>query len=100
MSSNVLTDDHLDETIKKFKFKAKGEKEEIEIVIPEVNHVFGYEQIEIQETNMVYSYEMRKTGSQTKLTNKCFHFSHFLTAITARLRILLLAILFSACLVS
>lgn len=40
MSSNVLTDDHLDETIKKFKFKAKSEKEELEIVIPEVNRVF------------------------------------------------------------
>lgn len=39
MSSNVLTDDHSDETIKKFKFKAKGEKEDIEIVIPEVSMI-------------------------------------------------------------
>lgn len=37
MSSNVLTDNQPVESIKKFKFYTRGDKEEIEIVIPEVN---------------------------------------------------------------
>ena len=36
MSSNLVTDDQPVEVIKKFKFYTNGEKDEIEIVIPEV----------------------------------------------------------------
>lgn len=52
MSSNVLTDDQPDESIKKFKFKTKGDKEEIEITIPEVNCSFEMGK-PISVTNMV-----------------------------------------------
>lgn len=37
MSSNALTVEQPVEVIKKFQFSAKGEKEEIEIIIPEVS---------------------------------------------------------------
>lgn len=43
MSSNVLTADQQVESIKKFKFHAIGDKDEIEILIPEVNNSIWYE---------------------------------------------------------
>lgn len=53
MSSNVLTEQPV-ESIKKFKFSAKGDKEEIEITIPEVNIYLFAEQKQFIETNMVF----------------------------------------------
>lgn len=48
MSSNVLTADQQVESIKKFKFHAVGDKDEIEILIPEVSSIQF-----CAETNMV-----------------------------------------------
>lgn len=45
MSSNALTDDQPVESIKKFKFYTKGEKDEIEIAIPEVSVSSGAHKI-------------------------------------------------------
>lgn len=42
MSSNLLTDNQPVESIKKFKFYTKDDKEEIEIVIPEVNDAIAH----------------------------------------------------------
>lgn len=65
MSSNTLTGEQNVESIKKFKFSTKGDKEELEIAIPEVN-IYLYAAKQFIETNMVFiSYEMRNTGSNT-----------------------------------
>lgn len=42
MSSNILTDEQPVEVIKKFKFYTNGDKDEIEIVIPEVRTLQPY----------------------------------------------------------
>lgn len=54
MSSNALTAEQPVEVIKKFQFSAKGEKEEIEIIIPEVSYMMNSKNF--SKTNMVLEY--------------------------------------------
>lgn len=54
MSSNALTDDEPVEVIKKFTFSTKGEKEEIEIAIPEVSPFLKFNASFIQHKNGVW----------------------------------------------
>lgn len=72
MSSNLLTDDQPVEVIKKFKFYTNGDKDEIEIVIPEVRTLCAMAKLNMMENKYGRFYEMRKTGSKLKqkLTNK------------------------------
>lgn len=69
MSSNALTDDQPVESIKKFKFYTKNEKDEIEISIPEVSVSIGC--IGKNRCNKygaaidAFVQRMRKTGSKT-----------------------------------
>lgn len=72
MSSNLLTDDQPVEVIKKFKFYTNGDKDEIEIVIPEVRTLRASAKLHVMENKYGRFCEMRKTGSKlkSKLTNK------------------------------
>lgn len=68
MSSNAVTDDQPVESIKKFKFFTKVEKDEIEISIPEVSARFGLSKLLKQIwcwRSMHFVRRMRKTGSKT-----------------------------------
>lgn len=102
MSSNLLTDDQPVEVIKKFKFFTNGDKDEIEIVIPEVRTLHALVKLNRMENKYGRFNEMRKTGSKLKMKTNQQIFARFVrlfAAFAARIRILQLASLIGACLV-
>lgn len=66
MSSNLLTDDQPVEVIKKFKFYTSGDKDEIEIVIPEVRTLHALPKLNRMQYKYGRFHKMRKTGSKFK----------------------------------